>query len=135
MDARSASYSKKKLRRFALIFSIALVFLFGVVPFLRHPSDGINVAILSLGISIALLALISPYSLRKPYIYWLKAGDFLASLNSKIILGIFFFVIISPLAILARIARNMLRLAARRSGPNSYRIAPATQISSFSEQH
>ena len=136
MGSRASSYSKQKLRRFAFLVSTAFIILFGVLPFVRHPSGGINIVIFTIGLTLPILSLVRPYSLSTPYLYWLKVGDFLASVNSKLILGAFFFLVITPLAILAKSFKSVLTLRkSSNSARGSFRLAPASQISSFSDQH
>ena len=135
MDTSHTSYSKSKLRRFAFLCSIAIIVLFVLIPYLREPSRGLNAFILIASFSISIIAVIKPYSLRSFYIAWLKLGDWLGKFNSRLILGAFFFLVITPVALVVRFSMFVLKLTHISKDSSSFRRPPALQISTFSDQH
>ena len=135
MESRNSSYSIARLRRFAIIFSIAFSLLFALIPFLRHPDEGLNLFVLAVSFFILFFAVYKPYALRKPYLLWLQIGSFLGSLNSKLILALFFYLIITPISIIAKCAGAMVKFLSKRKTRPSFRLKPNAQISSFSDQH
>lgn len=135
MDTGHTSYSKSKLRRFAFLCSAAIIVLFVLIPYLRDPSGEFNSFILIASFSISIIAVIKPYSLRSFYIAWLKLGDWLGKFNSRLILGAFFFLVITPAALVVRLSTFVLRLLYISKNSSSFRRPPALQISTFSDQH
>ena len=100
--------SKKTLRSAGFLFSALFALFFGILPFLFHSEIRFSVFIFSF--IIVLLSFLTPYSLRLPYVLWIKFGTFLGKLNSNVILFIFFYFFITPFAVLRKILlfRNSL---------------------------
>ena len=92
--------SKKTLRKSGLLVSLILIILFFFVPFLFH--GDIKIIPVIFAILISMLSIISPYTLRVPYTLWVKLGILLGKINSILILSFFFYMIISPVALLRR---------------------------------
>ena len=93
--------SKRTLRSSGLLFSILIVILFAVLPYILHNEVRVSIFILSLAITS--ISLLSPYSLRRPYDLWLKFGSILGKVNLNIVLVLFFYLIITPVAIVKKI--------------------------------
>ena len=134
MSSSYKSYSIKTLRKFAVVFSLGFVIIFGIIPYLRHPGSPFNHWVLILFISSSLVAVFRPYMLRRPYLAWIKLGTYLASLNSRLILGLFFYFVISPIGVCARIFRSVVAFL-KPNAKSSYRVSASQQISTFSDQH
>ena len=92
--------TKSKLRNSGIVFSFIFFIIFFLIPFLRYQEFRSIVFLFS--IIILSLSFISPYILRKPYDLWIKLGKFLGEINSTIILILFFYILITPLAIIKR---------------------------------
>ena len=99
--------TKKKLRNSGIIFSIILNILFVLIPYVFHKE--LNEFIIFLSIIILIISIVSPYSLRKPLNLWIKLGNFLSKINSYLILGIFFYVIIMPAAFLRKLLKIFIK--------------------------
>ena len=93
--------SKKTLRSAGFLFSALFVMLFGILPYLFHSEIRLSVFIFSF--ILILLSFLTPYSLRLPYVLWIKLGTFLGKVNSNVILFIFFYFLITPFAALKKI--------------------------------
>ena len=93
--------SKKKLRISGFLFSALFGVLFGIFPYLFHNDFRLFIFIIS-GV-ITLISLFSPYSLKIPYSIWIKFGMILGIINSNLILFFFFYVLITPFAILRKL--------------------------------
>ena len=94
--------SKKILREFGFLIGFAFPFLIGwLIPIL----GGHSFRFWTLWISIPslILAISKPRLLSYPYRGWMKLGYILGWLNSRIILGIVFLIILQPIALLMRI--------------------------------
>ena len=98
-------HSKKNLRNSGLLFSFSFLTIFFIYPYFFHQEFKTYVVIFCL--IIALLSLFFPYSLSKPYKYWIRFGEKMSKINSTLILGIFFYIIITPFSIIKRIASKL----------------------------
>lgn len=111
----------RQLRSFGLIVG-GVFSLLGVWPAVVH---GLPLRAWALGLGGILIApaLVLPALLRWPYRAWMAVGRVLGWINSRIILSIFFYVILTPVGILFRIlGKDPMR---RRYDPaaGSYRQA------------
>ena len=95
--------TKSNLRKSGYVFSLMVFIIFVLFPFIIHSK--INLSALILGLLIFLISSINPFLLRKPYIIWIKIGNILGDLNSKVILGLFFYIFITPFSILRNIVK------------------------------
>ena len=93
--------SKKTLRSAGFLFSALFSLLFGILPYLFHREIRLSIFIISF--IIILLSFLTPYSLRLPYVIWIKLGTFLGKVNSNLILFVFFYFFITPFAVLKKI--------------------------------
>lgn len=101
----SADLHLKELRRFGLTVGIVIAGLFGaVLPYLFGHTLRLWPWII--GGVLAAWALIHPASLKPVHRGWMTVGHALGWINSRIILGIAFLVIILPTAIVLRLARR-----------------------------
>ncbi len=94
--------SKKELKQFSILIGIFLPLLIGyIIPYLF----GHDFRYWTLFISFPVLVLgqIKPNSLKKIYKLWMQIGEILGWVNSRIILGLVFILIIQPIAILMRL--------------------------------
>ena len=94
--------SKKKLKDFGFLISFGLPILIGwFLPLL----GGHNFRIWTLWVSIpALICAISrPGLLFYPYKYWMILGSILSWVNSRIILGAVFLLILQPISIIMKL--------------------------------
>ena len=93
---------RRGLRKFGLTTGAILVMLFGLVlPWLRDrplPLWPWCVAAV-----LAVWALAAPASLTMVYRPWMKAGLLLGWLNTRIILGLVFWIIVMPLGLILRL--------------------------------
>ena len=94
--------STKKLREFGFTLSLFFPLIIGfLIPFLyRH-----NFKEWTLWISLFFLSfsLLKPQFLHLPYLLWIKLGYILGFVNSKIIFGIIFYFVVTPIGIISRI--------------------------------
>ena len=104
---------KSSETKFALFF--ALIFLIiGLWPIINNN----NINLWSIFISLLLVALIfiSPKLLKHLNNLWIKFGDILGKFFSPIIMMIIFFIIITPLSVIARLfKKDFLNLKLNRN--------------------
>ena len=111
--------SKKQLREFGLLVGFGFPIVIGwLIPFLfRHEFRAWT---LWVGISGLILGLIAPRLLHYPYKGWMALGHVLGWINSHIILGLVFIVVLQPIAYFMRLT-GYDPLKRRRKGEVTYR--------------
>ena len=94
--------SKKELREFGFLIAFAFTFMIGwLFPLL----GGHSFRTWTIWISIPsfIFALSRPSLLSYPFRAWMKLGYILGWLNSRIILGLVFLIVLQPIALIMRI--------------------------------
>jgi hypothetical protein len=91
----------KELRKFGLIVG-GIFLVIGVWPFVWRGGD-IRVWALGIGVILVPLGLIAPGVLGPIFRIWMKIGHVLGLINTKIILGILFFGLITPMGLVMRL--------------------------------
>jgi hypothetical protein len=93
--------STPALRKFGFTLSTFFIGLFGLfLPWYWEKAFALWPFIL--GGILAVFALLLPKLLRYVYIPWMKLGHILGWVNTRIILGIIFFVLITPIGLVMR---------------------------------
>jgi len=107
---------KTALRKFGLTLAIAFLLISGLF-FLRHKYDA---AVYSLAISFLFVIMrLAPVVLLKPvYIAWMRFAAILGWINTRVILVILFYLIITPLGFLMRLFR--VDLLERKNSADTY---------------
>lgn len=97
-----------ELRTFGLIVGMLFVIFFGVLPLLRYRQ--VHLWPYLLGGLLSSVGLIAPRALVWPHWLWLCLGEALGSINTRIVLGAIFFLMITPFSLVTRIfGRDPLR--------------------------
>ncbi len=92
----------KQLRAFGLI--VGGVFLFiSLWPFLFRNPEGPRYWAFALGALLMLQGLVLPQSLGPIYRVWMKLGHALGWVNTRLILAVFYFTVITPIGLLRRL--------------------------------
>ncbi len=112
----------KKLREFGLLTGLVFVLLFGLfIPWLKSKSYPLWPWVLALLLWIP--AILKPMVLGPVYDAWMKIGHALGWINSRIILGAVFYLLITPMGwVMRRLGKNPLGASAQKSDSNSYRV-------------
>ena len=111
--------SKKQLREFGLLIGFGFPILVGwLLPVLF--GHEFRAWTLWIGIPGLILGLISPRLLHYPYKCWMALGHALGWVNSHIILGLVFIVVLQPIAYVMRLT-GYDPLRRRRKGESTYR--------------
>jgi hypothetical protein len=138
MHQPSDSLNGSKLpseRIFGIVFVGIFLILAGYGWYKQFSNTWINV-FLVLAFVFLLCTLIAPKLLRPLNKAWYKLGLFLGRFVSPIVLGILFFIVITPVAVVTRLAgRDTLRL--RKQSTDSYwidRKPPGPDPESFKQQ-
>ena len=97
------SISQKVLREFGFIIGFSFPILVGwILPSLSDHS--FRTWTLWISIPTLILAISRPKLLFYPYKFWMRIGHILGWLNSRIILGIVFILVLQPIALIMRIS-------------------------------
>lgn len=100
--------SSRDLRSFGAIFWTGFLLL-GLIPHFRHHAQTAHV-VWGVGTFVGLLALLIPPAAKPIYWFWMGFGFVMGNIMSRVILTLFFFVILTPLAIVFRLtSRDELR--------------------------
>ena len=116
--------SIKQLREFGLLIGFGFPLIIGwMIPSLfGHEFRAWS---LYVGISGVMLGIISPHLLRYPYKCWMALGILLGKINSYIILGLVYIIVLQPIAFCMRLT-GYDPLRRRRNGEKSYREIKGT---------
>ena len=100
-------------KSFGIVFSI----FFGlVVLYLIYKFDNINYKLIFLSLIFLILGLINSKILTPLNILWFKFGIFLSKIISPIIMMLIFFLVVTPIALLAKIVKkDFLELNTKRN--------------------
>ena len=94
--------SKKQLREFGLLIGFGFPLLIGwLIPMLT--GHGFRVWTLWIGFPGLLIGLISPRLLYYPYKLWMKLGLILGWVNSRVILGLVYVIVLLPISFVMRL--------------------------------
>ena len=90
-------FSNKKLREFGIFFSIFFTFFLGFLfPFIGgHP---FKVWPIFLSTPFLIIGILKPQLLLYPFKFWMRLGFFLGKINSNIILGLVYLVVLIPIS-------------------------------------
>ncbi len=92
----------KQLRSFGVIFFVFFAVILGLGPivFSKAPPRGWAVGV---GGAFLLVGLVAPRALRSLYQAWMVFGGIMGFINTRIILGLVFFVIITPVSFIRKL--------------------------------
>ena len=97
-----SSSSNKKLREFGYLIGIGFPLMIGwIIPFIAGHTFKVWTA--WIGIPILLIGILFPSKLNILYKGWMSLGHVLGWINSKIILGLVFILILQPIALFMRL--------------------------------
>ena len=112
---------RKGLRNFGLTTGVIIALLFGVfLPWLLdidYPWWP-----WALFIVLAIAGLIAPNALRVVYRVWMRFGLIMSHITTPLVLGIVFFVVLLPMAIVMRLIRHDPMARAIEDEAESYRV-------------
>ena len=117
-------------RNFGLFFS-AIFFLIGLWPLLS--ASPLRLWSISLAVVLLALALARPRLLKPLNYSWLKLGEILGKIIVPIIMGLLFFIILTPISFFVRVlGKDLLRL--KFSKNNTYWIKREKNITTMNKQ-
>ena len=113
------SITRKQLIEFGFLVGLGFPILIGwIIPALS--GHNFRVWTLFIGMPLLVLACLKPQLLSFPYRLWMKLGEYLGWINSHLILGIVFLIILNPIALIMKLF-NYDPLRKKWSNCRSYR--------------
>lgn len=104
-EVKKTDFTAKELRDFGLIMAGMLILMFGLVlPWLFSFSTPYWPFIAAFGFVVA--ALLKPLILAPVNRVWLKISDVLGWVNTRLVMGIMFFLLIVPIGLLVRVFKK-----------------------------
>ncbi len=89
----------KDYKNFGMIVGAILVLVFGItIPFIK--TGTINYYFIGPGVILFFLSFTLPILLKYPYKIWMKIGEVLGWINTRILLGVVFFIVLFPIGVL-----------------------------------
>ena len=111
--------SKKQLREFGLLIGFGFPLMIGwLLPIIS--GHGFRPWTLWIGIPGLIIGLTAPRLLKYPYKAWMALGHALGWVNSRLILGLVFFIVLQPIAYIMRLT-GYDPLRKRKKNSLSYR--------------
>jgi len=113
------SITKKQLKEFGLVIGLGFPILIGwIIPIIyNHNFRSWTIIV---GLIFCLFGILKPKFLFYPYKAWMKLGNILGWINSKLILGIIFIFVLEPISLIMKITGyDPLRL--KKSNKISFR--------------
>ena len=115
----SSNISKKQLKEFGYLLGIGFPLIIGfLIPFIF--GHGFRLWTLFIGIPSLIISIILPRFLFYPYKFWMLIGKVLGWINSRLILGLIFYLVLIPISIIMKIFRYD-PLKRKRNNLPSYR--------------
>ncbi len=101
----SSSATIKQIRQFGLLVGIVLVAV-GSWQLYRQTYPIVRIILWSIGGFLFAGGLLWPQILKPLYVFWMLLAHMLSWVNTRIILGVIFYLIFTPIALVMRIAQR-----------------------------
>ena len=113
MNSTSTEIPRRAITSFALIVSGALLAI-AVYQRWRGAEPWVVLTLVSIAAVLSLLSAIAPSLLRPVYRGWMRFGEVLGWINTRIILTLVFFLVVTPIGLLMRLFGRSPMEPARR---------------------
>lgn len=124
MDQTRSEIPRKELREFGFVLAGGVALMFGLfIPWLRE--SGYPWWPWAFAAVAALIALSAPRALGPLYRGWIKVGSWLGWINSRIILGIVFYIVVLPMGLVMRLTGKDPMARSLDSHCKTYRVKSA----------
>ena len=119
MTKTSINTSRHELRKFGLTFAAVCTVIAGIMAYKQNPrwpiAGGGTLLFLAAGLLV-------PTALRWFYVAWMKFAFILGWINTRILLGVFFYIILTPGSLLLRLfGKDLLEEKLDRSAPSYWK--------------
>ena len=96
------SNSIKRYKEFGYLVGFGFPLIIGyLIPYFS--GHNFRTWTLFIGIPILIIGIIKPYFLKYPFKLWMKIGHLLGWINSKLILGIVYIVVLQPISLVMKL--------------------------------
>lgn len=126
MNSTSTEIPRRAITSFAMIVSTALLVI-ALYQRWRGAKPWVVVTLISIAAVLSVLSVVAPSLLRPVYRGWMRFGEVLGWINTRIILTLVFFLVVTPIGLLMRLFGRSPMEPARRGGsywsdvePHSY---------------
>ncbi|MDH5739402.1 MAG: SxtJ family membrane protein [Nitrospira sp.] len=123
MDRTNQQPTTKDLRQFGLLIG-GVFTVIGLWPVVFR-SELPRLWAMALGSLLIVLGGLVPQSLKQVHGGWMKLGHILGSINTRIILGIIYYLLITPMGLVMRLMGKDPMHRALTQGTDTYRIVRA----------
>jgi Saxitoxin biosynthesis operon protein SxtJ len=111
---------RKQLRQFGLIVG-GIFAVIGLWPVVLR-ADGPRLWALALALALVVPGLVLPRSLTHPYRIWMAVGGVLGWINTRIILSVIFYGLVTPMGIVRRCCGRIPMLRGFEPEMDTYRV-------------
>ena len=123
-----------ELRKFAWVMAAAFS-LFGAIGLFRG-GHSFPIVLLSIASLFVFFGLVYPAALAPVFKVWMKFAHILGWINTRLILGAFFYLILTPLSTVMKIARrDLLRRRFDRSGSSYWQTRKPLKAAKDNYEH
>jgi len=102
LNSTSTELTRRTLTSFALIVGGA-VLVIAAVQWRRGAPQWVWVTLMAITATLLLAAAVAPSLLRPVYRGWMRLGEVLAWVNTRILLTLIFFLVVTPIGLLMRL--------------------------------
>jgi heme/copper-type cytochrome/quinol oxidase subunit 4 len=114
--------------KFALLITCTLPILFGILLPVIFGHSYPTWPWLA-GVSFGLIGLIFPQAMKHIHVYWHIFGEKIGKVNTKIILSVFYVLVIVPIGLIMSMFKDPMRM--KEKNTDSYRVLPDKQEGSM----
>jgi hypothetical protein len=94
--------NKVEYKKFGILFA-AIIFALTIYRITNYGLTKTASAGIIISLVLTIVSIMRPHFLKVPYKFWIKVGAILGHINSKIILSIIFYFVVTPIGVVARI--------------------------------
>ena len=121
-DVATMKQTESDLRKFGFMVGGVIVVIAGIAYWKSWWILDAVLIVEAIGLLLIAMAALSPLRLKIPHKYWMAFAVILGSIVSRIILFILFFLIVTPLSILAKVFGKKFFISYKESARASYWI-------------
>ena len=120
----SDTLTPKQLRQFGMILAGGLILIFGLlIPWIKESPFNLLSWPWIVGAFLLLISLAVPSALKPVYKVWMAFGGVMGFINTRIILGLIFLAIFTPVALALKLLRKDPMSRKLDAARESYRIS------------
>jgi uncharacterized membrane protein HdeD (DUF308 family) len=123
MDRTISQPTMKDLRQFGLLVG-GVFAVIGLWP-LVFRGESLRLWAMILGSLLIVLGAVAPQSLKQVHRGWMKVGHVLGTINTRIILGIIYYLLITPMGLVMRLMGKDPMHRVLTQGTDTYRVLRA----------